>query len=253
MNTTKSTADKALTYKDYIQREEHFERIPYSQEMGFYSYVMNGDIHMIEELTKESLLSKKEGWGILSKNSLQNLKYHFVITTALVARYCINKGMEMQTAYNLSDYYIQQADASRSEAAIASLHTEMVMDYTRKMHDLAKNKVHSLHVAKSIDFIYDNLHTRLTIDSLSKYVGVTSAYLSRQFKKELGCTIKDYIINKKIETAKNMLIYSDYPLTEIAIVLAFPSQSYFCSVFKEKTGFTPHAFRNEYAIPKFEL
>ena len=39
--------------------------------------------------------------GVLSKNALTNLKYHFVITVALVTRYCIEGGMETEQAYRL--------------------------------------------------------------------------------------------------------------------------------------------------------
>ena len=246
-NDFNSAASRALTYKEYVQREERFERIPFNQEIGFYSYVMEGDIKTMEELTKESLLSKREGWGVLSKNSLQNLKYHFVITAALIARYCINAGMPVQTAYNLSDYYIQKADTSSREQEVADLHTEMCMDYTRHMHSMVKKKICSMHVVKSVDFIYNHLHTRLTNENLARYVGVTPAHLSRLFKEELGCTINDYIIDKKIETAQNMLVYSDYTIIDISNILAFPSQSYFTSVFKKKTGKTPRAYRQEYA------
>ena len=52
----------------------------------------------------------KKGLGKLSDNALQNFKYHFVITTAIVARYCIKGGMELPKAYSISDFYIQKAD-----------------------------------------------------------------------------------------------------------------------------------------------
>lgn len=252
-NELSSAASRAITYKEFVQREEMFERTSYSEELGFYSYVMEGDIHKMEELTKESLLSKREGWGVLSDNPLQNLKYHFVITTALIARYCASSGMELQTSYNLSDYYIQKADKCRTEEAVATLHTEMVMEYTKHMHDMQKKRICSVHVVKCVDFIYNHLHTRLTNENLARFVGVTPAHLSRLFKEELGCTINDYIIDKKIETAKNMLLYSDYSIIDISNVLAFPSQSYFTSVFRKHTGYTPRSFRQNNAQSRLSL
>ena len=64
-----------------------------------------------EELCKDTFTDKK-GLGVLSKNNMQNLKYHFVITIALIARYCIDGGMDVSTSYALSDFYIQKADES---------------------------------------------------------------------------------------------------------------------------------------------
>lgn len=237
--------NKELAYREFVQREEMFRRAAYNPEMEFYTYVMSGDIKMVKELTKENILSKREGWGILSSNELQNVKYHFVITTATIARYCINSGLDLQTAYNLSDYYISKADKCKSIEAVAALHAPMCMDYTKRMHELQKNNISSLHITRCIDYIYDNLHTRITATQLADYVHLSEAYLSRLFKQETGMSISDYICDKKIATAKNMLRFSDYGLADIAAFLAFPSQSYFSKIFKEKTGMTPSSFRNK--------
>ena len=48
--------------------------------------------------------------GVLSKNAVTNMKYHFVITTAMITRLCKQNGMEMEQAFRLSDFYIQKLD-----------------------------------------------------------------------------------------------------------------------------------------------
>lgn len=68
----------------------------------------------IKELCHESFQEKK-GLGVLSDSPLQNLKYHFTITAAMLARYCIEGGMEVTEAYDLSDYYIHKADLMKSK------------------------------------------------------------------------------------------------------------------------------------------
>ena len=100
-------------------------------------------------------------------------------------------------------------------------------------------------VAKAVDYIYDHLHTRITIEELSSYVNLNSSYLSRVFKKEMGVSVSRYIRMKKIETAKNMLVYSDFTPSEIASILAFPSQSYFSEVFRKEVGTTPLEYKND--------
>ena len=98
------TSGQALAYRDFVQREERFVRAPYNPELEFYQAVVSGNLKKIKEMTKESFLAKKEGWGTLSANPVQNVKYHFAITAAVIARYCINAGMDLHVAYNLSDY-----------------------------------------------------------------------------------------------------------------------------------------------------
>lgn len=236
---------KELFYKEFIQREHNILRAPYNPELEFYSIIKSGNISKIRSLCQERLLDKP-GLGTLSDNSLQNMKYHFVITIALVARYCIEGGMELSTAYSLSDFYIQKADRCKTPEEVSDLHPIMCEDYTKRMRNLRKQKICSKHIADCIDYIYDHLHTRITIHDLSGYVNLNPSYLSRLFKKETGMTVSAYIQNKKIETAQNMLIYSDYTLSQISSTLAFPSQSYFTEIFHKRTGMTPTKYRALY-------
>lgn len=236
---------KELFYREFIQRENNILRAPYNPELEFYSIIKSGNIAKVRSLCQKRLLDKP-GLGILSENSLQNMKYHFVITTALVSRYCIEGGMELSTAYGLSDFYIQKADQCRTPEEISDLHPIMCEDYTRRMKNLRKQKICSKHIADCVDYIYEHLHTRITINDLSEYVNLNPSYLSRLFKKETGTTVSAYIQNKKIETAQNMLVYSDYTLSQISSILAFPSQSYFTEIFHKRTGMTPTKYRALY-------
>ena len=84
------------------------------------------------------------------------------------------------------------------------------------------------------------------VEELAEYVDLNPSYLSRLFKKEVGTSISEYIRRQKLETAKNMLVYSEYRPAEIATTLAFPSQSYFTEIFHKYTGLTPKEYRKQY-------
>lgn len=237
--------EKDLFYKEFVERENDILRAPYNPELEFYSVIKSGNITRLKELLEDQPLILKPGLGILSEKPLQNIKYHFVITTALVARYCIEGGMELAKAYSISDFYIQKADKCTKPEEVSALHPIMCEDYAKRMKNLRKKKVCDLHVARCIDYIYDHLHTRITVDTLANHVGLNPSYLSRLFKKETGNSISDYIQDKKIETAQNMLVYSNYTSAEIASTLAYPSQSYFTEIFHKKTGVTPNKYRTQ--------
>lgn len=234
-----------LFYREFVQRENDIQRVPYNLELEFYYAIKSGNISKVRDFCKEELINK-EGLGTLSLDAVQNLKYHFVVTTALVTRYCIEGGMDLATAYSLSDFYIQKADACSTLQEVSDLHPIMCEDYTKRMKALSKQKVCSKHIADCLDYIYDHLHTRITIEDLSAHVSLNPSYLSRLFKKEVGIPVSTYIQEKKIETARNMLIYSEHTLSEIASTLAFPSQSYFTEIFRKKTGLTPTEYRAHY-------
>lgn len=235
--------DEELSYREYIMRESDEFHAPYNPDFEFYIAVRNGDIDKVAELSKTEF-TEKSGFGKLSENPLQSIKYHFVVTAALIARYCIEGGMEHDAAYNLSDLYIQKADKASSFRQISQLHKEMSRDYTQRMKALRKNRIYSMPVVKCVDYIYDNLHKRILISELADYAGISESYLSRLFRKETGQTVTAYISGKKIEAAENMLKYSDYHPSQISNILAFPNQSYFIRVFRSNTGMTPKKYRD---------
>ena len=230
--------EKELVYREYVMREELDYHAPFNPEQEFYEFVKSGDVKKVEKLLKEDFCAKK-GLGKLSESRLQSFKYHFAITAALLSRHCIAGGMEHERAYTLSDLYIAEADRSTTLKQISDIHRTMVLDYTKRMRDIRTAKVYSKHVMRSIQYIYDHLHERIFLSDLADAVGVNENYLSRLFKKEVGMSVGEYISVKKIETARNMLEYSEYPPVEIANILAFSSQSYFVNVFKRYTGKTP--------------
>ena len=234
-----------LVYQEFTQRESGFVRAPYNPELEFYAKIKSGNLEAVKKHCEENPFVIGEGWGTLSSDPLRNMKYHFTITTAMLARYCIEGGLELSLSYGLSDYYIQKADQAKTKAQITALHPIMCLDYTKRMKNMRKKKIQSRPVAKCIDYIYDHLHTRITVTDLAKLTNLNPNYLSRIFKKETGVTISSYIRSQKLITAQNMLLYSDYSPAEIAQILAFPSQSYFTEIFHKIVGITPLKYRSE--------
>ena len=234
---------KEFVYKEFLRKEENILRAPYNPELEFYSVIKSGDIKKTKALCEEPL-TKKKGLGVLSHNPLQNMRYHFAITIALIARYCIEGGMDVSTSYALSDFYIQKADVCNSFEELDYLHQKAALEYATHMHKLRKHKISSIHIVKCIEYIQDNLHTKITIDELAEYVGLNRSYLSKLFKKETGVSASEYIKQLKIDAAKNMLIYSNFTLSEIACILAFSDQSHFTEVFRQMVGVTPKKYQS---------
>lgn len=234
-------------FQEELKRsEESIPHRPLEEEYSFYQAVSSGDIDFVEKNCKENTFTKPEGMGILSTNPLTNLKYHFVVTVAMVTRRCVEAGMELEQAFRLSDFYILKMDACTSIGAISGLHTQMVLDYTRKMIRVKKNNFLPKPIVLCMDYIYSNINRRITVDQLAQHTGLSPSYLSRLFKKELDVSVSEYICEMKIEKAQHLLRYSDYSLVEIANYLAFSSQSHFIQTFKKLTGVTPKKYRDHY-------
>lgn len=228
------TPDK-ISFIKFLPREPELIHAPYIPEMDFYTAIRTGDVKKVRKLCSNEVFHEKEGLGVLSDDSLRNMKYHFVISTALIARQCIEGGLQLSEAYSMSDYYIKLVDRTDSIPRISAIHDEMALAYAERMRKLPKENIYSKPVTHLIDYILEHLDTRITMPDLCKHTGLSASHISRIFKQETGSSVSEYILQKKLDTARNMLDYSDYPISFISHTLAFPSQSYFTRVFKKNT------------------
>src|SRR5690606_35882877 len=81
-------------------------------------------------------------------------------------------------------------------------------------------------------------------DYLSEKLGYDYTYLANTFSEVKGSTIQQFIINHKIERAKELLLYEDLSLTEISYKLNYSSVAHLSSQFKKITGLTPSYFKS---------
>lgn len=85
----------------------------------------------------------------------------------------------------------------------------------------------------------------ITLDSLASVVYMNKYYLLREFKKYIGKSPIDYLIDKRISVSKILLETTDYTMEQISDIVGFNSQSYFNQIFKKKLGITPSQYKKE--------
>ena len=235
--------EKQLAYLAYVNRENDFQHHGYDEEMKQYLMMQSGDPGAVEESRR---MMTRDTATALSTDPLRNLQYLFVACITLTTRFAIEGGLDGETAYNASDMYIRKLDQCRTEDEVMELHREMFSFFTSKMAALKKETVYTRAVSESIDYIESNLHMPLRIDEVAEHVNLSAGYFSVLFHRETGRAFSDYVLRRRIETAQNMLRYSDYSSTEISEILAFSSQSYFIRCFRNAVGITPSEYRRRY-------
>lgn len=80
-------------------------------------------------------------------------------------------------------------------------------------------------------------------DMLTSKVHKDYSYLSKLFSETEGITIEKYMINQKIEKVKELMVYHELNLTEIAYQLGYSSVAHLSSQFKKATGLSPTHFK----------
>ena len=78
---------------------------------------------------------------------------------------------------------------------------------------------------------------------ISDQIGKDYHYLSKLFSEKEGITIEKYLIFQRVEYVKELLIYDEYNLSEIADKLNYSSVSHLSNQFKQVTGFSPTEFK----------
>ena len=92
-------------------------------------------------------------------------------------------------------------------------------------------------------YINQSFREKISLDDIAKRFFVSPYYLTRQFKKETGHSVNQYIQNRRLGEAERKLVFENTPIKEIAAECGYSNLKYFYSVFKTKTGHTPSEFR----------
>jgi AraC-like DNA-binding protein len=97
-----------------------------------------------------------------------------------------------------------------------------------------------------------NLHLgdEISVGQMADAAGMSESYFRRFFHSEVGFSPADYVIRKRIERARDLLIHSSRSVTGIAIELGFSTPAYFAAVFRKHTGQTPTEFRQHMELAR---
>lgn len=209
-------------------------------EQTIMNFVRHGDTATLKEWLKSAPAVRP---GILSSDTLRQLKNTFIVTATLVSRAAIRGGMDVNDALSLSDAYIQKNELLSSVEAIENLQYHMVFDYTEKVEKIRLGKTPTKLLTDIVNYVQKHLSEPVDIAALSKAMFISRTHLAVKFKKETGMTLTEFILKEKIEEGKRLLRYTDKPISAIAAYLGFSSQSHFANVFKKYANSSPNEYR----------
>ncbi len=223
----------------FEQRETGITHTPYSEEVKFFSQIQQGNTENIKQ-SLSHFIKKGLVIGRLSKDNLRQMQYWAVSCVTLGIRYALQGGLDEMTAYNLSDSYIIDIDRMKSTDSIITYLENKVLELTLLV--AASKKIQRKDIQECLNYIDRNLNNKIYLSDLAKITGHSSTYLSKLFKKEVGINVSGYILSKKLDSAKELLL--SYGQAEmIAYLLGFCSQSHFIKCFKKQFGITPQQYR----------
>lgn len=108
-------------------------------------------------------------------------------------------------------------------------------------YDGKKSKKQPIDLA--LEYIHSNYHLGLTLDGISKYVGLNRTSLNNHCKQATGMTIIQYLNYYRTKMAEDALRHTNLNLSEIAVCCGYNYESYFIKTFTEKHGISPTEYR----------
>lgn len=103
----------------------------------------------------------------------------------------------------------------------------------------------NLECMKIKNYIDSHYSQNITLDFLSNLTYMNKFHLVHTFTKQIGISPIIYVINKRIQEAKNLLSTTNYSIRDIASIVGFSSSSYFSQMFRKVTGISPKIYRLE--------
>ena len=98
---------------------------------------------------------------------------------------------------------------------------------------------------RASQMIHEHLNGDLTLTDLASECGLSASHFARAFKRSFGMPAHRYLTEKRVEMAKNLLLYGNLPLLTIALECGFADQSAFNRSFRSLIGVSPGAWQRE--------
>lgn len=230
----------AVQTKPLSGREEQEVHNTSELEEQMLSCVEHGRVDQAVELFRQPVKGRA---GTLAADALRQQKNLLICTATLVTRAAIRGGLDRETAFALSDSYIQRAELLTGYVELMRLNAQMVLDFTRRV-ERAKCGVHGSDRVRAVrDYVLDHISRPITTEELAQALGTNRTYLCRMFREETEETVQDYVTGLKMDEARRLLDVTQKTAAEIGSYLGYSSQSHFQRVFKKVMGVTPGEYR----------
>ncbi|WP_206831871.1 helix-turn-helix transcriptional regulator [Alicyclobacillus fructus] len=162
----------------------------------------------------------------------------------LATRAAVEAGVDVETAYGMSDVWIQALEDAQGIVEIESTLDRALASFAQAARN-ARLAGYSRHVREAYAYMRQHLTKPLRIADVAEHIGVHPHYLAARFKSEVGKTVSQALFGLRIEVAKDLLLHSKLSIGEIATMLQFTDQSHFARRFRHAVGVTPRTFRQQ--------
>lgn len=132
-----------------------------------------------------------------------------------------------------------------AESLVQTLVLHLLRNYStaNRKSENASGGLSGYKLRRVTEFICEHLDQDLSLAEIAEVADLSQFHFARAFRRTTGMTPQQFITQKRIERAKNLLAEGDLPLVEVSLRAGFKNQSHFTTLFRKFTRLTPKAWR----------
>lgn len=231
--------NQILYFDNDFRKKDTPKSISFKNEQDLYICFEECNLQLIIEII-DSLYEPYKDLSGTDINGLSKINFQLIMSI-----YKILTQMNINPENILGDEFtlyneVNQCNSISEIVNWFTFKTKTCIDHIISANDKDAHKL----IEKCKEYIHNNYAKDISLESAAKYVHLSPSYLSKLFKSQTGDAFSNYVLNFRINIAKNLLSAGIYKASEVAEIAGFYDLKYFYKVFKKITGITPSAFRN---------
>lgn len=115
-------------------------------------------------------------------------------------------------------------------------------DTEKIRNNSSKENRRDLLMEQAMEFIDENFTSQICLDDIAKYVSLSPIHFHNRFRNATGKTPHDYVLEKRIKKAENLLVAANLSVSQVALECGFSSPAYFAYAFKRQKGMSPREY-----------
>lgn len=147
----------------------------------------------------------------------------------------------------LEAHQLSYPDELRRNSYLMLFFSSLISEYLKEIPSAGPSHPYpySVYVKHAMEYISFNYGHKIKISELADYIGVNRSYLTSSFKKAVGCSPQEFLVNLRMDKARALLKETGMQINAIASSVGYPDQLAFSRIFKQRFGMSPKAFREE--------